>query len=172
MLLVLNADAGYVLAFAWIQLVVVRNLLDLPLSIHYLACCRLGRRRGRRHGRRSSFVVVDVHRTLGGASIWRRARLVIVDLLPNDDSRFRGGLVRPTTLRSWQLQLRRRIRVHGLLFDLVPSDRLRGQTWLVVWPEATSAARYRRLSCRCRETSISNRIKVSGERIFGMISVD
>lgn len=158
-MLILNAHAGHVLAFARVQLVVVPHLLNFSLTVNRLATrhrgghCRRGERR-----RGGSLPFIHARRSLGRASFdGHRASLILLDihLLSNSYPRFGRRLVGPTALCSWQLWFRQRVRSDWLLVILTFVNLLRGQTRLIVGSKTCAAASDGRLGGRCRRISIS-----------------
>lgn len=144
-MLILNAHAGHILAFARVQLVVVPHFLNFSLTVNRLAARHWGgrcRRGGR--GRGGSLPLVHARRSLGRASFdGHRASLILLDihLFSNSYPRFGRRLVGPTALRSWQLRFRQRIRSDWLLVVLTFVNLLRGQTrWLIVGPKTCATA--------------------------------
>lgn len=159
-MLILNAHAGHILAFARVQLVVVPHFLNFSLTVNRLAARhRGGRCRWGGRGCGGSLPLVHARRSLGRASFdGHRASLILLDihLFSNSYPRFGRRLVGPTALRSWQLRFRQRIRSDWLLVVFTFVNLLRGQTrWLIVGPKTCATASDRRLGGRCRRISIS-----------------
>ena len=138
----LNADTADIFTFTLIKFIIVTNIL-LNLSLNHRIIF-IGNGRYLRDW--SNFRYWWRTRWRTGSCGW--CSVVVFDLLTNRDSGFRGCLVRPTTLSSWELQLWKWIWSRLIGFGTFILEFRRG-VWLAIRSECSATSRCWLFCCRC-----------------------